>query len=148
MTDVHIKIADSDEDVKACHEVMVLLGKRRASLSQEQYFQEIQKQQKEGYVMAYLEDAQGKQAVAGYRYANLIAYGKMLYLDDLVVREEVRSKGYGGMLIDWLEEQAIKNDCDVFNLTSGTERDKAHKFYFQKGFHIDDFHFCKKLKND
>ena len=146
---MQIKIAKTDEEIRACHEVMILLGKRRAKLSEDQFLEQVKRQQKnDNFILAYLETDGTKVAVAGYRYAEFLAYGKTLHLDDLVTRQNERSKGAGTFFMEWLEQQARENDCERFILGSGTERGKAHKFYFTKDFVIDDYYFCKKLKGE
>ena len=141
-----IKVAQTDEDIRACYEILVLLGKRRATLSEDQFLQQVKRQQEnDGFILIYAEKDARKIAVAGYRYAEFLAYGKVLHLDDLVTREDVRSKGCGGRMMEWLENQAIENDCEMFILGSGPERKRAHKFYFMKDFVIDDYYFGKKL---
>ncbi len=141
-----IKIVQSDEEIRACHKVMVLLGKRRATLSEDQFLEQVKRQQtNDGFILAYLENAGEICAVAGYRYAEFLAYGKVLHLDDLVSKEQNRSKGVGSFFMNWLEEQAKEQNCDMFVLGSGTERKRAHKFYLGKNFTIDDYYFGKKL---
>src|ERR1700750_2820817 len=50
------------------------------------------------------EDAAG---VAGFRLAENLAWGRHLYVDDLVTRAERRGRGHGGALMRWLGVAAI-----------------------------------------
>jgi hypothetical protein len=45
-----------------------------------------------------------------------------------------------------LNEIARVRGCDYLGLDSGTQRQKAHRFYFREGLTITAFHFVKPLK--
>ena len=51
-------------------------------------------------------------------YGNAIFQSRRLYVDDLITREADRSKGYAGLLIDWLLAEATKRGCAEFHLDS------------------------------
>jgi GNAT superfamily N-acetyltransferase len=84
-------------------------------------------------------------AVAGFRISENLAWGKYLYVDDLVSKSDDRSKGYGGALFDWLVTHAREHDCDEFHLDSGVHRFRAHRFYLIKRMEIDAHHFGMRL---
>ena len=143
---MNINIATSNEDITACYDLIISMGGRRATLSEEGFLQQVKRQQKEhGFLLAYLIDEGLVQAVAGYRFSEYLAWGKILYVDDLVTREKARSKGYGQMMIDWLVEQAKDNNCEEFHLDSGSGRKDAHRFYLKNYMEIQGFHFSKKV---
>jgi GNAT superfamily N-acetyltransferase len=75
-------------------------------------------------------------ALAGFRLLECLATGKTLYVDDLVTREDRRSKGHGEILMRWLEDRARTAGCQTFSLDSGTQRTGAHRFYFRMGMVI------------
>jgi GNAT superfamily N-acetyltransferase len=52
---------------------------------------------------------------------------------DLVTDSAHRSKGYGGLLLDWLREQAAAQQCNKLWLVSGAQRVDAHRFYEAHG---------------
>lgn len=97
------------------------------------------------YKLAYLSDGEVK-AVAGFRISECLAWGKFLYVDDLVSKSGQRSKGYGAALFDWLVEYARRENCDQFHLDSGVQRFAAHRFYLNKRMSIEAHHFGLKLK--
>jgi GNAT superfamily N-acetyltransferase len=76
-----------------------------------------------------------------------LAWGKFLYVDDLVAKSDDRSKGFGGALFDWLIEYARKEGCDQFHLDSGVQRFAAHRFYLTKRMIIEAHHFGLKLND-
>jgi GNAT superfamily N-acetyltransferase len=82
---------------------------------------------------------------AGFRVYEMLAYGKILYVDDLVTAEDARSGGVGRALIGWLEEEARRAGCTGLHLDSGVQRARAHRFYFREGMSIYNFHFAKGL---
>ena len=86
-------------------------------------------------------------AVAGFRVARMIAWGRYLYVDDLVTAAERRGRGHADALFAWLLEEAARQGCDQFHLDSGVgpERADAHRFYFRHGMRITSYHFARGL---
>ncbi len=84
--------------------------------------------------------------VAVWRLVENTYEGRRLYVDDLVTDEARRSRGVGRALLAHLESKARALGCDVLALDSGTQRTRAHRFYFREGFHIPAFCFRKDLK--
>ena len=71
--------------------------------------------------------------------------GRRFYVDDLVTDESHRSQGVGQAMLTNLDLLARQHHCDVLTLDSGTQRIRAHAFYFREGMHIPSFCFRKKL---
>ena len=80
-------------------------------------------------------------AVAGFRLSEALAWGKYMYIDDLVTASQARSKGYGGQLFDWLFEYAAAQGCEQIHLDSGVQRKDAHRFYEREGMTVSSLHF-------
>jgi hypothetical protein len=57
------------------------------------FAEQVQRQQAEGYLLAYLEVQEEMRAVAGYRYQEMLFHGRIMYVDDLVTRAADRSAG-------------------------------------------------------
>jgi GNAT superfamily N-acetyltransferase len=74
-----------------------------------------------------------------------LAWGKFLYIDDLVSKSGDRSKGYGGELFDWLIDYARAENCQQLTLDSGVQRFAAHRFYLRRRMEITSHHFTIKL---
>ena len=106
-------------------------------------------QRPQGYrlVACFAEGDPDPAAVAGFRTAQTLAWGHILYCDDLSTRPDQRRKGYAGMLIEWLLDEARRLGCDQFHLDSGVqaERKDAHRLYFNKGMRISAYHFDRSL---
>ena len=74
--------------------------------------------------------------VAVFRIIENTFEGRKLYVDDLVTDESKRSQGVGSALMNWLEAHARKSGCSTLALDSGSQRHRAHGFYFRQGLHI------------
>lgn len=86
------------------------------------------------------------QGVALWRVFENTHDGIKLYVDDLVTDTVQRSTGVGRTLIAHLEAKARSLGGDVYALDSGTQRHRAHRFYFREGFAITSYSFRKTLK--
>ena len=139
---MEIRVASSPVDFARCFPVMNQL---RDKLTLEQYSRRVALQSAEGYQIALVEADEQVVAVAGFRFFNMLSSGKMLYVDDLVTDEARRSQGFGEALIKWLIDLARKSDCQTFSLDSGVQRRRAHRFYFEQGMYVTDFHFQLNL---
>jgi GNAT superfamily N-acetyltransferase len=138
-----ISVATSDLEIAACYSLMREL---RPHLAEEAFVARVRAQEKSGYRLAYLEENGGPVAVAGFRLSENLAYGRFLYVDDLVTGEPHRSKGYGARLLSWLAELAKKEGCTQLHLDSGVQRKEAHRFYQREGMNLASFHFRKNLR--
>lgn len=140
---MNIALAEDQLAVARCFPVMAQL---RPHLTEAAYLAAVERQRSEGYQLLFLEADGAVRAVAGFRLMEMLAYGKTLYVDDLVTDAAQRSKGYGEALLDWLTEYARTQDCDLLHLDSGVQRFDAHRFYFTQRMWISAYHFSLKLK--
>ena len=83
--------------------------------------------------------------MAGFRIAECLAWGRFLYVDDLVTARSVRFRGYGQRLFDWLLAEARREGCEQLHLDSGVQRYEAHGFYLKNRLHITSHHFTRVL---
>jgi GNAT superfamily N-acetyltransferase len=84
--------------------------------------------------------------LAVYRIYEDTNNGRKFYVDDLVTDKAKRSTGVGHALMQALENEARRLDCNAFSLDSGTHRGAAHKFYFREGMTITSYSFKKMLR--
>ncbi len=137
--------AESEKDIKRCFPVISEL--RTHLKNEEEFFQRVKRQQEiAGFRLIFLEENGEVKSAAGIRISECLAWGKFLYVDDLVTLSSERSKGYGEKLFDWLVSYAVENSCDQFHLDSGVQRFGAHRFYIKKRMDITSHHFALKLK--
>ncbi len=94
--------------------------------------------------IVYLEETDVK-AVAGIRLGEWLGGGKYLEIEDLIAKENERSKGYGGELFDWIVDHAKNENCNQIKLVSHVKRYGAHKFYLKKGMIIEAHYFSLAL---
>jgi len=83
--------------------------------------------------------------LAVWRVHENTAIGVHLYVDDLVTAGAQRSLGVGHALVQWLEQRARELSCVALVLDSGTQRTRAHRFYFREGLAVVCFNFSKDL---
>ena len=140
-----IRIATTDAEILSCHPVMSQLRPRYSS---SEFLSAVRRQQGEGYTLVLLVDENRIVAVAGYRVGHNLAWGKYLYVDDLVTDAARRSQGHGERLMDWLVAQARELRCDELHLDSGVQRYGAHRFYLRYGMDITSHHFRVELERD
>jgi GNAT superfamily N-acetyltransferase len=118
----------------------------RPHLTETDFVSRVQRQMKNhGYVLVYVASQNEIVAVAGYRVAEFLAWGRTFYVDDLVCRSAFRERGYGGKLLDWLLEKAKELSCDQFHLDSGVTRHDAHRLYLGRKLQISSHHFSREF---
>jgi GNAT superfamily N-acetyltransferase len=137
-----IQLAISVAEIEQCFPVMSQL---RSHLLADNFVQQVQTQMETGYQLAYIHDQQVV-GVAGFNITNNLAWGKYLYVADLVVDDRMRSQGYGEALFTWLIKYAQKHNCQQFHLDSGVQRFAAHRFYLRHKMNISSHHFSLKLQ--
>ena len=139
-----IALAESGHDIDRCYAVMHELW---THLDRDRFVAQVNRQMEGGvYRLAFLEAGGEVKAVAGFRFMECLAWGKIMYVDDLVTLASERSKGFGEQLFDWLVDQALAEECDQFHLDSGVQRFAAHRFYLRKRMDITAHHFALKLR--
>ena len=133
----------TDAEIAACHPVMVQL---RPHIPAEGFVEHIRRQMGGGYELAFVEHDGVAVAVAGFRELENLAWGRFVYVDDLVTDGRHRSAGYGSMLLEWLLGVARSRDCDALHLDSGVQRFDAHRFYLAHRMRISSHHFEIRVK--
>lgn len=138
-----IVIAATRADIERGYDVVREL---RPHLTLEAYAAQVERQrQSEGYALALLSDGGLVRSAAGFRYLETLAWGRTLYVDDLVTRAADHGAGYGSALFDWLVGEARAAGCALLHLDSGVQRFGAHRFYLHKGLDITSHHFAMAL---
>ncbi len=132
----------SDEEIVSTFPVMCQL---RTHLDENEYLEKIKRMQCLGYRLAVATERGEVRCVAGFRIVEFLAYGRFLYVDDLVTAGDTRSEGHGERVLDWLAGIAWEEGCGSLHLDSGVQRHGAHRFYFRKGMSISSYHFSKSL---
>ena len=139
-----VKLAETDADILRVWPVMHVL--RTHLKGEAEFLARVRRQQAgSGWRLIYVEDAGVPVAAAGFRVSEWLAWGKALYVDDLICLESHRGKGFAEALMLWMEDLARREGCAQLHLDSGTHRLAAHRFYHRLKLGITSFHFQKKL---
>ena len=140
---MNISTAETDEDIAATFDVMHQL---RPDLARVDYVPLVRElMESDGFRIAFLREDGAVRAVAGFRIMRMLYCGSILYVDDLVTDDGVRSRGHGKALLDWLKAEGRRVGCSEIQLISRVTREQAHRFYFREGLAIECFHFRSKL---
>ena len=142
--DIHA--ARIEADVRKCwpafHELRPHLQ------SEDEFVERWRKQLEEGYQIVCVKDGDKVVAAAGYRFLNTMAWGHILYIDDLVALQTSHRTGLGTLLLQHLQNEARERGCDAVHLDTGYQRHLAHRSYLRNGFHLDCHHMAWRVDRD
>jgi GNAT superfamily N-acetyltransferase len=138
--------AITKKDIERCRNVIMEL---RPELSEKNYVEKVWEMIQEGYELHFILDDETNNAACfiGFRTFQMLRTGKMIYIDDLFTLPEYRGKGYAGMLLEQVEQLALKNGASSLHLDSGYSRHDAHRLYLNKGYIMECQHFAKQITN-
>jgi GNAT superfamily N-acetyltransferase len=137
--DIHL--ATDETDLDAIADVMLVL---RTSYTRASLIERMREQMQQGYRIAWVEADGEVLCVAGFVIGLKLAWGRHIYVDDLVTAERHRSTGAGAAMIAWLKTHAREQGCRELHLDSGVQRFAAHRFYLRERFDIESHHFSIK----
>lgn len=132
------------EDIKRCYKVMHQL--RPHLLNEIAFVEQVQRQITDGYHLVCVEESKEIKSLAGFRFLEFLAWGKVLYVDDLVTCSGARGLGHGSAIIQWLIQLAKESQCDEIHLDSGPQRHDAHRLYMKHKMKIIGYHFSLDLR--
>src|SRR5215472_4048959 len=144
MSAMLVKEAVSEADIRRLYPVIQALRPHVVSADELVARAERQKMQS-GWRLIYVEVRGEPVAAASFRICEWLAWGRALYVDDLIALESHRGQGYAEALMRWMEALAREGGCAEFHLDSGTHRLGAHRFYHRLNLSISSFHFSKRL---
>lgn len=67
-----------------------------------------------------------------------------MVLENIIVREDMRNKGIGKMLVNFIENVARERSCRYIIFVSAVKRIESHKFYESLGYELDKVRGFKK----
>ncbi len=141
-TNAEIREPQTAADILACWEVLHAL---RPHLVQSEFLDTMMEMMAAGYRLAYVWKDGKAVAAIGFRFQQFLFNGKHIYIDDLSTLPEARGMGYGGMLLDYVEDIARQHGFKTVTLDSGFHRHDAHRLYLNKRFVVGSLHFVKTL---
>ncbi|MEU9094372.1 GNAT family N-acetyltransferase [Streptomyces sp. NPDC048428] len=130
--------AETEQEIRRCWPVFREL--RHNIPDEELYVDRWRQQRAEGYRISFLEREHEVLGIAGYRLVNSMAWGRIIYLDDLGVLEEKRGEGLGAALLEHVKKVAEGLDCEAVHLDTGYHRKRAHRTYLRNGFELESHH--------
>ncbi len=127
---VFIEELKSEEEILAAYPVVHQLRKH---LDESTYLSLVMEAQlKEGYKLYALLVEERIVAVIGFMPMITLYNGRFVWVCDLVTDEKERSNGYGETLLKYVENWGMENGYDCISLSSGLQRQDAHRFYEDK----------------
>lgn len=135
---MEVRLLQPGDELKA---VAFVLWQLRPQFDFKGLVTRIKIQQKNGYKLACVVSDGKVVCVAGFVTGYKLAWGKHIYIDDLVTHEKHRSTGVGKFLMEWFKSYARENGYEEIHLDSSVLRFPSHKFYLGSGFHIASHHF-------
>lgn len=130
MSSGFIKELQSEQEIIDAFPVMSQL---RTHLNQQEYLElVVEAQEKESYRMFALYENDEIVAVIGFMPMITLYYGRFIWVCDLVTDSTKRSMGYGEKLLNFVHEWAKEQKYQTVALSSGLQRQDAHRFYEEK----------------
>ncbi|MEH7458178.1 GNAT family N-acetyltransferase [Bacillus sp. JJ1127] len=128
------------------HEVLPVLQQLRTALSKEEVSSLFQQMKEENYKLFSLCNNEDEVvSLAGVAVCTNFYNKKYVFVYDLVTAESHRSKGYGKVLLLYIEKWGIEKGCSSIVLTSAFSRVDAHRFYEREGYDKVSYSFHKEL---
>ena len=122
-----VKQLVTTSEIAAAYPIMKQL---RTHVDENDYMMLVQEaMDKDGYHLFALYDAGQIVAVTGFKPMITLYYGRFVWVCDLVTDEVKRSNGYGEQLLQFVEKWAKKHQYTSVALSSGLQRQHAHRFY-------------------
>ena len=132
-------------DLKELLTAYEVVSQLRTSLSYKEFEDLIYDMRDMDYKMLGIMDGETLITYAGVAIATNLYHKRHLYIYELVTDEKHRDKKYGEMMLDYLYDYAKMGMCENIVLSSGFEREDAHRFYSQNGFIKKSFVFLKAI---
>ncbi|MEN4054137.1 MULTISPECIES: GNAT family N-acetyltransferase [Sulfurimonas] len=82
---------------------------------------------------------------AGVAVQTNLYHKRHLYIFDLVTDASFRSQGYGKMMLAYLQDYAKTAACENIVLSSGMQREDAHRLYEKEGFVKKSYLFVRSI---
>jgi GNAT superfamily N-acetyltransferase len=140
---MNIKSLKTHEEIAQSFDAFCVL--RPHLTDKEVFVAQFMNQQKEGYEIIAAYEQEEVVAGIGFRFLTTLAWGKILYIDDLITKEKTRGKGYGKILLDHVIQIERECLCKEVHLDTGYARHAAHKVYPKQGFEFNCHHLVLKL---
>jgi GNAT superfamily N-acetyltransferase len=139
-----VRVARDENEVRRCWPAYKEL--RPHLRSEDELVERWRIQAREGFNIVYIPEGTTVPAAAGYRFLHTLAWGHILYIDDLVAVASRHRTGFGSTLLQYLQGEARRLGCDAVHLDTGYQRHLAHLAYLRNGFRFDCHHLAWDAK--
>lgn len=138
-----IFLARTDAELMECFAVLRHL---RPHLEADAFLPQVRRQEEQGYRVMALRHEGRVVSAAGFRRGEFLAWGRIVYVDDLATLPDARGRGFAGALLDRLIDLARREGCDALHLDTGYGRHAAHRLYLAKGLEMTSHHMRIDLR--
>ncbi|MFT5661080.1 MAG: GNAT superfamily N-acetyltransferase [Sulfurimonas sp.] len=132
-------------DLKELYIVYDVIKQLRVELCYKEFEDLVYDMRHMEYKMIGIMDGEVLVTYAGVGVQTNLYHKRHLYVFDLVTDEKYRSQKYGAMMLEYLIDYAKVGMCENIVLSSGFEKEGAHRFYESNGFTKKSFVFLKTL---
>ncbi|MDY0123522.1 GNAT family N-acetyltransferase [Sulfurimonas sp.] len=132
-------------DLKELVTVFEVLSQLRTELDYDEFEDLIYEMRSMEYKMMGIMEGEKLITYAGVAIQTNLYHKRHLFVFDLVTDEEYRGRGYGKVMLDYLDDFARIAMCENIVLSSGVHRENAHRFYENNGFSKKSFVFLKRV---
>lgn len=122
-----------------------VVSQLRTTLTYDEFEDLIYEMRKSEYKMIGIIDKEMLITYAGVAIQTNLYHKRHLYIFDLVTDEKHRGEKYGAMMLEYLNDYAKMGMCENIVLSSGFQREDAHRFYEKNGFSKKSFVFLKSV---
>lgn len=122
-----------------------VVSQLRTSLSYKEFEDLIYEMRSMEYKMLGILERDKLVTYAGVAVQTNLYHKRHLFVFDLVTDKEYRKMNYGKMMLSYLHDYAKMAMCENIVLSSGFEREDAHRFYEKNGFVKKSFVFLKSV---
>lgn len=145
MEKITIREMQTSEEILEAYPVMKQL---RTHLDETSYLSLVtEAREHDQYRLYALYEGEKLVAVTGFKPMITLYYGRFVWVCDLVTDGAERSKGYGEVLLQFIEKWAAEHNYSKVSLSSGLQRKDAHRFYEEKmGYDKVSFVFLKPIE--
>ncbi|MFC4550986.1 MULTISPECIES: GNAT family N-acetyltransferase [Halorussus] len=129
MTETDIHELTTEEEWLDAFPVMVQL---RTHLNEDSYLDYLREMTDDGYRLFAVSVDGEIVSLAGVGIRVNMYYGRHAWVYELVTDADHRSEGYGFELLSFVEDWAEEENCELVALSSGLQREDAHRFYEER----------------
>jgi len=133
-------------NLKELEDIFTVLKQLRSQLSYKEFEDLIYDMRHMEYKMFGIIQDEKLVTYAGVSVQTNLYHKRHLFIFDFVTDESERKKGYGKLMLEYLEDYSRVAMCENIVLSSSFIKEKAHRFYNSEGFIKKSFVFIKKVE--